>query len=205
MEAGPAQRLVKRYLKDLRGASRGLSRGERLELAAQIEEHIGAALALVPAPSEADVRDVLERLGEPAEIVAEQYGARPARRGMGAQAVTAIVLLLIGGFLAGIGSIAGVVLLWTSQVWTVREKVVGTLLVPGGLATALYLSLLLGGGEECGGLVYHFSGVRHAVSSCTGATTTLDRVLAIALFAFLLLAPVGSAIFLIVRARPQPA
>jgi hypothetical protein len=204
MEAKPSQRLVKQYLKELRDASRGLSRAERRELAAQIEEHIGAALALVPAPSEADVRDVLERLGEPGEIVAEQYGARAGRGGMGAQAVIAIVLLLIGGFLAGIGWIAGVVLLWTSQVWTTREKIVGTLLVPGGLATALYLSLLAGG-EECGGLVTYSNGISHTVTSCTGATTTLDHVLAIALFAFLLIAPIGSAIFLAIRARPQTA
>ena len=205
MEAAPSQRLVKRYLKDLRAASRGLSRAERRELAAQIEEHIGAALSLVPSPSEADVREVLERLGAPEEIVTEQYGPRVARGGMGAQAASAIVLLLIGGFLAGVGWIAGVVLLWTSQVWTTREKIVGTLLVPGGLATALYLSLAVGGGEECGGLVTYSKGVRHTMGICTGATTMLDRVLAIALLAFLLIAPIGAAIFLAVRARPQPA
>ncbi len=70
MEAKTPQRFVEQYLKELRGATGGLSRAERRELQAQIEEHIRAAL---PAePSEAEVRAVLERLGSPEEIVAEQ-------------------------------------------------------------------------------------------------------------------------------------
>ena len=203
MEAETPQRLVKRYLKELRQASRELGRAERRELAAQIEEHIRAALP--GQPSEVEVRAVLERLGSPGEIVAEQYGARGARRGAGAQQIAAVILLLVGGFFAGIGWIVGAVLLWSSQAWTTREKIVGTLLVPGGLATALYLTLAVGGGEQCGGLIMYSNGVRRVVSSCRGATTTLDEALAIALFAFLVIAPVASAIFLLVRARPQPA
>jgi len=143
MDAKSSQHLVEQYLKELRAASRGLSRGERRELAAQIEEHIRAALAIMPAPGEAGVREILERLGDPEEIVAEQYGPHGARAGIGAQAVTAIVLLLVGGFLAGIGWIAGVVLLWTSQVWTTREKLIGTLVVPGGLFGAFFVASAL--------------------------------------------------------------
>jgi hypothetical protein len=49
------------------------------------------------------------------------------------------VLLLFGGFLALIGWLVGLVLLWSSPRWTVVDKLVGTLVLPGGLASALLL------------------------------------------------------------------
>jgi hypothetical protein len=171
-------------------------------LRAQIEEHL--RLAVGDQPSEAEVRTALERLGDPDEIVAEQYGRREARRGIGGQAVGAIALLLVGGFLAGIGWIVGVVMLWTSVAWTTREKLIGTLLVPGGLATALYLPVLLGS-EGCSATVVRFRGGRaiaRVAGTCTGATSTLDHVLVAALLVFLVFAPIGTAIFLARRARP---
>jgi hypothetical protein len=47
-----------------------------------------------------------------------------------------------------VGWLVGVVLLWSSTVWTLRDKLIGTLVIPGGLATALIvieLSLIGGG------------------------------------------------------------
>ena len=97
------------------------------------------------------MRDVLERLGEPEEIVSGQYGTRARPTGIGAQALTAIVLLLVGGFLFGVGWLVGVVLLWTSRAWTTGEKLIGTLVIPGGLFGSLFLasSLFLTAGETC--------------------------------------------------------
>jgi hypothetical protein len=65
--------------------------------------------------------------------------AEPPRRAVAGDGTewSAIVLLLIGGFFAGIGWIVGVVLLWRSRVWTLRDKLIGTLLWPGGLVTAM--------------------------------------------------------------------
>jgi hypothetical protein len=58
-------------------------------------------------------------------------------------------LLLLGGFVAGIGWIAGVVLLWASDTWSTREKVMGTLLFPFGLALAAFtLGMTLTYGHE---------------------------------------------------------
>jgi hypothetical protein len=48
-----------------------------------------------------------------------------------------IVLLLLGAFFVGIGWVVGVVALWRSRVWTVPEKLIGTLLWPGGLVTGV--------------------------------------------------------------------
>ena len=54
---------------------------------------------------------------------------------------SALTLVLIGGFFLGIGWIVGVVLLWRSQSWTVTDKLIGTLLWPGGLVTGLVIAV----------------------------------------------------------------
>ena len=57
------------------------------------------------------------------------------------------VLLLAGGFLVGFGWIAGLILLWTSPSWTERQKLLGTLVLPGGLAL-LPILLVYGVGDS---------------------------------------------------------
>ncbi len=48
----------------------------------------------------------------------------------------AVGLLLIGGVVVPvIGWVVGVVLLWASKAWTMRQKLLGTLVVPGGFMT----------------------------------------------------------------------
>jgi hypothetical protein len=46
---------------------------ERTQIVDGIEEHVAAALAELDAPTEADVRNVLERLGDPDAIAAEAH------------------------------------------------------------------------------------------------------------------------------------
>jgi len=191
------------YLQRLDAASGALPKAERRELRAEIEAHLRDALA--DDGGEVALREALERLGDPEEIVAEQLrssttsAARPRR--MGVHQWSAIVLLLAGGFLVGVGWILGLVLLWSSRAWSVREKLIGTLFVPGGLATVFFLALRVGG-ETCGGVVVSSHGVAHSVERCTGATTVVERVLAIALLAFLLVAPIVTAVLHALCARP---
>ena len=102
--------------------------------------HIEEARAEGAMETEADVLNVLDRLGDPEEIAREakeRFGVRP--RGGGAHEIGAIVLLLLGGFVFAIGWLVGVVLLWTSQAWTTRDKLIGTLVPPGGLAFVVFL------------------------------------------------------------------
>ena len=101
----------------------------------------------------------------PAGYGPESYGASnaapvagypvPRRPRPGAREITAVVLLLIGGFLAGIGWIVGVILLWTSSRWRPADKLLGTLVWPGGLLVpVLVLAALAGAGSlgtACGG------------------------------------------------------
>ena len=125
--------LARDYLKRLNKAAANLPRARRKELIGEIESHLSEAL---PAgASEAEALNVLERLGEPAEIVAEAgAGQAPARVGLNEW--LAISLLLAGGFLFVVGWFVGVVLLWSSRIWTLRDKLIGTLVLPGGLATS---------------------------------------------------------------------
>jgi hypothetical protein len=69
----------------------------------------------------------------------------PTRRSIRALDVTAVVLLLVGGFLIpAVGWVVGVVLLWASVSWTTGEKLLGTFVVPGGLIAPVLLALLPG-------------------------------------------------------------
>jgi hypothetical protein len=198
MSAATPQQLVDNYLKRLRSASRDLPSEERGELRAQIEEHMRDALP--PDPTEAVTRTVLERLGDPQDLVAEHLDRLgvPARR-VGNQEWAAIILLLIGGFVFLVGWIAGVVLLWGSRAWTTGEKLIGTLVVPGGLAAVVGFGLIgVSGGQNC---VTSGGPGRPTVTRCTGGASTIHDVLVWAALAVLLLATVATSVFLARRAR----
>jgi hypothetical protein len=198
MSPATPQQLVDNYLKRLRSASRELPREERGELRAQIEEHLRDALPTPP--TDAATRTVLERLGDPQDLVAEHLDrlGMPARR-VGSSEWTAIILLLIGGFIFLVGWIAGVVLLWGSRAWTTREKLIGTLVVPGGLVAPLLFGLVgLSGGPNC---VTSGGPGRPTITRCTGGTSAIHDVLVWAALVVLLLAPVAASVFLARRAR----
>jgi hypothetical protein len=128
------------YLERLERAARRLPRGERRELVEEIGAHL--AEATDADMSDAEALSVLDRLGDPEEIVDAQLPtapARPDRRGL--QEWAAIFLLLFGGFAFGLGWILGLILLWSSSAWSARDKLIGTLIVPGGLATAFVTTL----------------------------------------------------------------
>jgi hypothetical protein len=102
--------LATEYLDRLRKASARLPRGRRDELCAEIEAHL--AEAIDPQAPDADALTVLDRLGEPEEIVAaEQPPAAAGVPARGGHEWAAILLLLVGGFVFWVGWIAGVVLL----------------------------------------------------------------------------------------------
>jgi hypothetical protein len=91
------------------------------------------------AADEATVRNVLERLGPPEEIVA---AAGPAQRRSGRLELAAMIALAI----PFLGWFIGVVLVGASRAWTGREKAVGIaiVLVP---ALVLFLGLVAAGGD----------------------------------------------------------
>ncbi len=72
--------------------------------------------------------------------------------------VGALVLLTLGSLVSWVGWVGGVLLLWTSDRWTRRDKLLGTLVLPGGLlpawafargpATTTCVSLVTGSGAS---------------------------------------------------------
>lgn len=184
--------LVAAYLRDLRARSRRLPRSQREELVQQIEEHLEAAIP--PGAGEAEVRDTLDRLGAPEAIIAEQFDRldiRPARAGKLEWAV--VVLLPVGGVLIPIlGWVLGVILLWASRVWTVRDKLIGTLLPPGGLSAIIFLIVI--GASTC---VSGGGPGQPTTERCTGGTS---HVLGITLFLVFVVAGIGTPIYLARRA-----
>jgi hypothetical protein len=187
------------YLKRLRRAARRLPPGRRAELVAEIEAHL--AEALHPWATDPEARNVLDRLGTPEAIVdAEQPGAAAARaEPRGTKEWLAVALLLFGGFFAGFGWLVGVILLWSSRAWTIREKWIGTLLVPGGLATAFVLlgTATTSGGGSC-------TRIGNGPQHCTGQTSSTDTTWLVVV-AILVLASIGSSMYLARRARTAPA
>jgi hypothetical protein len=181
------------YLDRLERAARRLPRGERRELVEEIGAHLSEAIE--PGMSDAEALTVLERLGDPEEIVDAQLPEEPYRSDRrGVHEWAAIFLLLFGGFLFFFGWVVGLILLWSSRAWNTRDKLIGTLIVPGGLATVLPLGLLTGSTEECASFN---GGPQH----CTGGPSTIHQILSIALLAFLILGPICTSVYLARRAR----
>jgi hypothetical protein len=197
--------LAEDYLQRLRRAARALPRDRREELVAEITGHLAQAIG--PDASDPEALEVLARLGSPEEIVDAE---RPSGSGRGDRRTwrewAAVTLLPLGGFAVGIGWLVGLVLLWSSRLWTTRDKVIGTLIVPGGIATALVVLFLIGTKRKCTQLTTNGSAagagvarfVHCAPAASPGAATTAWHI---ALVAFCVLAPLASAVYLARRAR----
>jgi hypothetical protein len=133
-----ADALIADYLGRLRAASWTLPAARREELQGEVAEHIDAALAASGARDVVSVRNVLERLGAPEEIVAnEGDGPGPTplatalapTRSWGVTEILAILFLTVGSvFLPFIGPIVGLLFVWGSRLWSTREKTVATLI-----------------------------------------------------------------------------
>jgi hypothetical protein len=162
--------VINDYLDRLDRAAQVLAPDRRIELLSEIREHIEDARVAEGGDGEAATRSVLERLGAPEEIVAAAgegsqpwrgsmpfgYGGSPPRpRRSLALEIWAVVMLTVGSIvLPVIGWLVGVALMWSSDRWRLREKLLATLVVPGGLG-AVGLALTVG----------------TSVSSCFQATT----------------------------------
>jgi len=195
---------VDRYLDRLAQALKSVAPTRRDELVSEIIDHIVEARHELPdRDDETAVRNLLDRLGTPDEIAAAERepgdhpGPAPADGG-DLREKLAIVLLLVGGFFAGFGWLAGVVLLWLSPRWRDRDKLIGTLLIPGGLTTAFVLVAYVLG----------TSSMSSNACAATAAVLCEDDSSSIAPWLFLAavatLLPLASAAHLLRRLRQAP-
>jgi hypothetical protein len=195
--------LVEGYLDRLDRTLRDVPAARRKEIVAEIRDHIDEATSgSIADADEAEVRTILDQLGDP-ETIAEEARDRfdvPKRRAGWVEGL-ALAFLLIGGFIGpGLGWLVGVILLWVSSVWTIKDKIIGTAFVPGGLAGVFFMA------------AFAMSAFSSSSSSCTpgarGITQCTEAVggtnpLGYIVMAFLVIAPIASAIYLGRRAFRQ--
>jgi hypothetical protein len=191
--------LAEEYLARLRAAAGRLPPDRRDDLIAEIEAHL--AESLPSDATEAQVRTAIDRLGDPEQIVAAEAAEPelPAHRTGPLEWVTIGALLIGGVVLPIIGWVVGVVLLWVSRAWTVREKVIGTLVVPFGLAPALVYTfvMLTYSAQTCISITRNqFGGGQHVTTTCTGGVNGWDKLLVIVVWVVLFVLPVWTALYL---------
>ena len=190
---------VRDYLARLEVEGRGLPPDRLADVLDDVRSHVRDALSAEGAAGTDPAvvaRNALERLGPPADIVraeAEQSGlVAPAAAPDGPGLLrrvgepVAIVLLMFGGFLVGIGWFVGVALLWSSPTWRLREKLLGTFVWPFGYVGVLLVGGLATSVESCVSSGTSVGGDESMV--CTGGPPYPDWV--------------GGVIFVLVMAAP---
>ena len=150
-----ADALVLDYLGRLEAASGRLAVDRRVELVGEVREHIATSLAEAGRRDELTVRNILERLGPPEEIVAAEgeldsvapalvaappTGPNVAPAPWGAVEIAALLLVTVGAVLLPlVGPLLGLAFVWMSARWTKLQKSVVTAIV----LTLLLLPVLL--------------------------------------------------------------
>jgi hypothetical protein len=142
MTAPHADQLIEGYLARLRAAADGFPADARIELVDDVSAHITEARSREPGETDATILNILDRLGDPAAVAAEareRLGLRtePAYK-PGLLEVAAVVLVPLFWPV-------GVILLWISPAWKTRDKIIGTLLPPGGYLGVLTVGLAAAG------------------------------------------------------------
>jgi hypothetical protein len=221
MTNSTADRLVDHYLTRLADAAQVLPPDRRTELVSEIQEHITASMSGGTGADETAVRSMLDRLGDPDGIVAaaleldpseHPYPQTPQRRqpGIGLE-VGAVIMLTAGSLIPLFGWLIGVILLWSSGRWRRSEKVLGTLIFPGGPGLAMFYLPALFMWIDLSGRACPATGVTStgralpAVGACTSSGSPLGTVLGVTLLFFILVAPLVVAIVLLNRARRRAA
>lgn len=153
-----ADRLVSDYLERLNAALADVPPDRRNEIVGEIRSHIEEQRAALHDETDADVYNLLERVGEPSELAtaARSESRSPAepRRERGRAGAVEILALVLTPLIWPVG----VILLWSSSAWSTRDKMIATLVPPGGyLGLFVGFSILsvaaLGATTSCGGTV----------------------------------------------------
>ena len=210
-------KLVQRYLKHLEVELDDLPRDRRREIVDEIAGHIAEARAGLEHETEADVRNILEGLGDPADIAEdarERFEVKPPAQAPaykpGWMEIVALILLLLGGLIVPLfGWVIGVVLLWVSNAWNVRDKIIGTAFLPGGLALPLFLLFFVGSGSGgsfgCGPVINTSTGEEIPQSCSDSVNSSSTPYLGVAAAIVLILIPIVTTAYLAYRLRRQPA
>lgn len=200
MTATHAEQLVDGYLGRLELELQDVPFERRKEIVDEIRGHIAEARRGLGEETDAELLNLLDRLGDPSEIAAEARGDRAAPSSSSENRLGVLEILAVL-FTVLIWPV-GVMLLWASPAWSTRQKLIGMLVPPGG-----YLGLFL--------LFSLFSlVVSYSVPQCLGTgmhvcppewPQALISITFFLLTAAWLVAPIAVAIYLVTRlTRPRP-
>ena len=114
-------------------------------------------------------------------------------------------ILLAGGVLLPfVGWLVGIVLLWASHGWMLRDKLIGTLVIPGGLMLPVYLlaeAVRADSVEGCGSVTTTESDTYFI---CRSGGLDPKSLWVIALLIVLFVVPLLTTVYLVRRARLEP-
>ncbi|MDQ6722438.1 MAG: hypothetical protein M3003_16825 [Candidatus Dormibacteraeota bacterium] len=207
MTALHADEIITGYFARLETALAPVASDRRQELLNDVRAHISEARIGLAHETDADLLNILDRLGDPADMAAAEIGrAEPtppkAPTSMALEIAAMVLLLLFWP--------VGVILLWISDAWTTREKLIGTLVPPGGYLAILVLGplLALGAvGTACRTVSDEAGRVLSSTCPSSGVQTGIDIGLALLVIVYLI-GPIVSVAYLGVRlrrARPGPS
>jgi hypothetical protein len=146
-----SDQIVEEYLDELRMALRSVNPTSGGEFVAEIEQHIAEGRATLDPSDEVGLRNLLERIGSPSALAAALQEMEPQPTVSGMDRATPW-LILFGGFVFGFGWLVGLYGLWTSRTWRIWDKLLGTLVWPGGLLGTFYFFVASTSGETCHGI-----------------------------------------------------
>jgi uncharacterized membrane protein len=200
MTAPHADQLIEGYVARLSAAAGDLPKSARQELVDDMRSHIAEARAREPEETDAAVMNILDRLGEPATVVADardRLGIRPPQPYRpGFLEIAAVILV---PFFWPVG----VILLWISPAWKVPDKIIGTLLPPGGYLGVFSFGLAVASIQTAGSCPTATDPTGQGMNSCgaplgqSAFDVALSIVVAIVVYAL----PLITAAYLAVRVR----
>jgi uncharacterized membrane protein len=208
MTATHADQLIGGYLARLRLAATDLPANVRDELIDDMRAHIAEARTRETEETDASILNILDRLGEPAVVVAEareRLGLRtPGSSRTGLVEIAAVVLLPFFW-------IIGVILLWWSPAWKVRDKIIGTVLSLGGYPIVLSFGTLASHSllrpvfvSGCSSRASSNGDVIQTVCTGPSPAEVVGAIISVAAAVTLLLLPILTAVYLAVRLRWRP-
>jgi len=130
-----ADDLVARWLAQLQDELRNVDARVRERVVRDLAGHIAAERE-----AGGDAAAILAEAGDPLDIAADVRERHGVRERSNWREIAAVVLLPFGGVVIPFaGWFVGLYFLWSSPVWTVREKLAATLVLPFGTLVPLLL------------------------------------------------------------------
>ena len=214
MSAPHGDSIVSGYLAQLALELAGLPDSRRDEILEEIRGHITEARSLLATESDADVLNILDRVGDPAQVASAarpDATDSPRTSAAGSPIWTSGWLDIAAAVLTPVVWPVGVILLWMSSAWSVRDKLIGTLVPPGGYIGVFNLGLpvmfLVGNTFSGGPCTTTSDSTGTSYESCTGLLAApgivqfaVSALFFIAIAAWLLL-PVSTGLYLALQLR----